>query len=61
MISHALCPGKIEGSTAACPIDGAQFNVTTGAVLHGPARDPLTSARVTVDGEVGRVDAWVLV
>ena len=35
---------------------GAQFNVWTGAVLRGPATDPLTTYTVTVDGEVGRVD-----
>jgi uncharacterized protein YbjT (DUF2867 family)/nitrite reductase/ring-hydroxylating ferredoxin subunit len=56
-----LDKGKIEGSTVTCPVHGAQFNVTTGAVLRGPARDPLKTFRVTVEGEIGRVDAWVLV
>ena len=28
----------------------------TGAVLRSPAKDPLKTYRVTVDGEVGRVD-----
>jgi uncharacterized protein YbjT (DUF2867 family)/nitrite reductase/ring-hydroxylating ferredoxin subunit len=53
--------GKIEGTTVTCPTHGAQFNVATGAVLRGPARDPLKTYRVTVEGEIGRVDAWVLV
>jgi uncharacterized protein YbjT (DUF2867 family)/nitrite reductase/ring-hydroxylating ferredoxin subunit len=55
-----LDKGKLEGSTVTCPLHGAQFNVTTGAVVRGPARDPLKTYRVTVEGEVGRVDAWVL-
>ena len=35
---------------------GAQFNVWTGAVLRGPAKDPLETYRVTVDGDIGRVE-----
>jgi Rieske Fe-S protein len=38
-----------------CPLHGAQFNVWTGAVLHGPAKDPLKTYAVTVDGDVGCV------
>ena len=56
-----LDKGKLEGSTVTCPMHGAQFDVSTGAVVRGPARDPLKTYRVTVEGEVGRVDAWVLV
>ena len=56
-----LNKGRLEGSTLTCPVHGAQFNVCTGAVVRGPARDPLTTYRVTVDGDVGRVEAWVLV
>jgi nitrite reductase/ring-hydroxylating ferredoxin subunit len=51
-----LSEGKLDGSTVTCPWHGAQFNVCTGAVLRGPAKDPLKTYRVTVDGEVGRVD-----
>ena len=59
--SGPLNKGKLEGSTVTCPLHGSQFNVTTGAVLSGPARDPLKTYRVTLEGDVGRVDAWVLV
>jgi nitrite reductase/ring-hydroxylating ferredoxin subunit len=52
-----LSEGKLEGSTVTCPWHGSQFNVCTGAVLHGPAKDPLKTYRVIVDGEIGRVDA----
>ncbi len=51
-----LTEGSLDGSTVTCPLHGAQFNVWTGAVLRGPAKDPLKTYRVTVDGEVGRVD-----
>jgi len=39
-----------------CPLHGAQFNVWTGAVLRGPAKQPLKTYSVTVEGEIGRVD-----
>src|SRR5262249_13364233 len=61
---QAMCPhgrgplseGSLDGTTVTCPLHGAQFNVWTGAVLRGPAEDPLETYRVTVDGEVGRVE-----
>jgi nitrite reductase/ring-hydroxylating ferredoxin subunit len=51
-----LSEGTVDGSTVTCPLHGAQFNVWTGAVLRGPAKDPLKTYRVTVDGDVGRVE-----
>jgi nitrite reductase/ring-hydroxylating ferredoxin subunit len=62
--TQAKCPhrqgplneGKLEGSTVTCPWHGSQFNVCTGAVLSGPAKDSLTTYRVIVDGEIGRVE-----
>ena len=53
----ALSEGTVDGSTVTCPLHGAQFNIWTGAVLRGPAKDPLKTYRVTVDGEIGRVAA----
>jgi uncharacterized protein YbjT (DUF2867 family)/nitrite reductase/ring-hydroxylating ferredoxin subunit len=50
-----LSEGVINGSTVTCPLHGAQFNVWTGAVLRGPAKDPLKTYAVTVDGDVGCV------
>jgi len=52
-----LSEGKVEGSTVTCPLHGSQFDVCTGAVLRGPARDPLATYRVVVDGQIGRVEA----
>ena len=51
-----LSEGSLDGTTVTCPLHGAQFNVWTGAVLHGPATDPLKTYRVTVDGDIGRVE-----
>ena len=51
-----LSEGTLDGSTVTCPLHGAQFNVWTGAVLRGPAKDPLKTYRVTVDGDIGRVE-----
>src|SRR5262245_47783635 len=51
-----LSEGSLDGTTVTCPLHGAQFNVWTGAVLRGPAKDPLKTYRVTIDGEIGRVE-----
>jgi nitrite reductase/ring-hydroxylating ferredoxin subunit len=49
-------PRRTRRINVTCPFDGAQFNVCTGAVLRGPAKDPLTTHRVVVDGNVARVE-----
>jgi nitrite reductase/ring-hydroxylating ferredoxin subunit len=46
-------------STVTCPWHGSRFDLCTGAVLQGPAKDPLKTYRVTVDGELGRVEVQV--
>src|SRR5262249_39811442 len=45
-----LSEGSLDGTTVTCPLHGAQFNVWTGAVLRGPAKDPLRTYRVIIDG-----------
>lgn len=52
-----LNEGALDGSTVTCPWHGSQFNVCTGAVLRGPASDPLETYAVIVQGDVGRVEA----
>jgi nitrite reductase/ring-hydroxylating ferredoxin subunit len=56
-----LSQGKLEGSTVTCPLHGSQFNVCTGALLRGPAKDPLETYRVIVEREIGRVEADAVV
>jgi len=48
-----LSKGKLDGSTVTCPWHGSQFNVCTGAVLRGPAIDPLKTYRVVVEAKSG--------
>jgi 3-phenylpropionate/trans-cinnamate dioxygenase ferredoxin component len=50
--THRKCPlskGELEGTTVTCPCHGSQFDVTTGAVLGGPAEDPVPSYPVRIE------------
>lgn len=51
-----LSEGTVDDSTVTCPLHGARFNIWSGAVLRGPAVEPLATYRVTVEGDVGRVE-----
>jgi uncharacterized protein YbjT (DUF2867 family)/nitrite reductase/ring-hydroxylating ferredoxin subunit len=58
MCTHRAGPlseGVVNDTTVTCPLHGAQFDVWTGAVLRGPAKVPLETYRVVVEGDVGRV------
>ena len=51
--SHAngpLCQGSITENVVTCPWHSSQFDITTGAVLEGPARRPQRSYPVKVEG-----------
>ena len=52
-----LSDGKLEGSTVTCPLHGSQFNVCTGEVLLGPAKQSLKTYRVIIEGDIGRIEA----
>lgn len=57
--THKACPlskGDLEGTTVTCPCHGSQFDVTTGAVLQGPAMEPVDSYPIRVEGESLVVD-----
>lgn len=45
----SVAKGTLEGTTVTCPCHGSQFDVTTGAVLRGPATDALPSYNVKID------------
>jgi nitrite reductase/ring-hydroxylating ferredoxin subunit len=47
----SLGKGKLEGTTVTCPCHGSQFDVTSGAVIRGPATLPVRSRIVQVEGE----------
>ncbi len=47
----SLAEGMLDGPTVTCPCHGSQFDVTSGAVLRGPAQRPVSSRLVQVEGE----------
>jgi nitrite reductase/ring-hydroxylating ferredoxin subunit len=47
----SLARGKLDGTTVTCACHGSQFDVTSGAVLRGPAKRPVRSRSVKVEGE----------
>jgi 3-phenylpropionate/trans-cinnamate dioxygenase ferredoxin subunit len=52
--THAGCSlakGRLDGTTVTCFCHGSQFDVTSGAVLRGPAKRPVRSRSVKVEGE----------
>jgi 3-phenylpropionate/trans-cinnamate dioxygenase ferredoxin component len=49
----SLGDGTLDGSTLQCACHGSRFDVTSGAVVRGPAEDPVRSYPVQVaNGEV---------
>src|SRR5687767_11433027 len=53
--THEQCSlaaeGTLEGTVVTCGCHGAQFDVTTGAVLAPPAPEPLRAYALRVDQE----------
>jgi 3-phenylpropionate/trans-cinnamate dioxygenase ferredoxin subunit len=47
----SLAKGNLDGTTVTCACHGSQFDVTSGAVIRGPARRPVRSRSVKVEGE----------
>jgi len=52
--THSKCylhNGKLRGKIITCPCHFAQFDVTTGAVLAPPAKEPLPTYPVKVEDD----------
>lgn len=47
----SLAKGTLDGTTVTCGCHGSQFDVTSGAVLRGPANRPVRTRLVRVEGE----------
>ena len=50
-IGGPLNEGELDGDVLTCPWHGAQFNVRTGRVLRGPARQDIQTYAVRVDNQ----------
>ena len=53
----SLTMGKLDGTTVTCHCHGSQFDVTTGAVIRGPATQPVRSRSVQIQGDDLLVEA----
>ncbi len=47
----SLANGELAGTTVTCACHGSQFDVTSGAVLRGPAMRPVRSRPLQVNGD----------
>lgn len=47
----SLARGELDGTTVTCACHGSQFDVTSGAVLRGPAQRRVRSRAVQVEGD----------
>jgi nitrite reductase/ring-hydroxylating ferredoxin subunit len=51
--SHArqsLLGARLRGHQVSCPLHGAKFDVRTGACLAAPAKEPITTFPVVIEG-----------
>ena len=54
-VGGSLGNGRLRGTTVACPLHGATFDVTTGTVCSPPADEPVRTYDVEVEGDEVRV------
>ena len=52
----SLADGHLEATIVTCPCHGSQFDVTTGDVVRGPAREPVRSYPARLEGGALRVE-----
>ena len=46
----SLAEGDLEETTVICPCHGSEFDVTSGEVLRGPAREPVGAYEIRAEG-----------
>ena len=51
-----LSEGKLDGTTVACPLHGACFDVGSGEVLGSPAFEAVTRYELRVDGDEIKIE-----
>lgn len=47
----SLAGGDLEDTTVICPCHGSEFDVRSGEVLQGPAREPVETYETRVEGD----------
>ena len=52
----SLAEGRLEATVVTCPCRGSRFDVTSGAVLRGPALEPVRSYAERVEDQALRVE-----
>ena len=57
LCTHQGCAVAVNEAELDCPCHGSRFDALTGAVLQGPATEPLTPFAVSLDGESVVADA----
>jgi nitrite reductase/ring-hydroxylating ferredoxin subunit len=55
-VDGPLSEGELRGEEIICPWHASCFNVRSGEATCGPANEPLTTYRVIIDGDRGRVE-----
>ena len=53
----SLADGRLAGTVVTCACHGSQFDITSGAVIRGPAQRPVRSRAVQVKDDDLLVDA----
>ena len=53
----SLGEGKLENAIVTCPCHGSEFDVTSGAVVRGPAHEPVRSRSVQVEGDELQIES----
>lgn len=46
----SLAEGDLEETTVICPCHGSEFDVRSGEVLQGPAREPVETYETRIEG-----------
>ena len=52
----SLADGTLDGTTVTCPCHGSEFDVTSGDVVRGPARVPVSIYPIRLEGNAIRVE-----
>ena len=56
-VGCSLAEGDLEETTVICPCHGSEFDVRSGAVLRGPAREPVETYETRVEGSSLEIEA----